>query len=300
MGTTVPHISVCVLTFKRPKYLERLLEHLRTQQTEGKFTYSVVVTDNDVAASAKDLVAKFTQIGNGPVLYCVESQQNIACARNKAVSNATGEYIAFVDDDEYPSEQWLLNLYRTCADASVSGVLGPVKPYFDYDPPNWAVKGKFYERPSHATGMVLDWSQTRTGNVLFKRAILPSDELPFRVEMGSAGSDMDFFRRMMVRGHKFVWCEEAGVFEVVPPSRCSRTYLLKRALLRGSNFHKHPTDRLKNVVKSIVAVPCYAVALPFLALGGGHVLLKYLIKICDHGARLLGFVGVHLVTQRQM
>ena len=294
------HISVCVLTFKRPKYLERLLEHLQTQQTDGKFTYSVVVTDNDSAASAKDLVAKFTKIGDGPVVYCVEPQQNIACARNKAVSNATGDYIAFVDDDEYPAKDWLLNLFQTSVTLRADGVLGPVKPYFDHEPPAWAIKGKFYERPSHPTGMLLDWSQTRTGNVLFSRGILSGDELPFRVEMGTAGSDMDFFRRMMAKQKKFVWCEEAVVFEVVPPSRCNRKYLLHRALMRGSNFHKHGADRLKNVFKSVVAVPCYAVALPFLALGGGHVLLKYLIKICDHGARLLGFMGVRLVTQRQM
>ena len=296
----IPHITVCVLTFQRQEYLHRLLTKLQPLRTDELFTYSVVVTDNDAAASARGMAASFPNIGGREVAYAVEPEQSIARARNKAVSTATGDYIAFIDDDEYPDGDWLLNLYRTRIEHNVAGVLGPVKPYFDYQPPRWAINGKFYERPSHPTGMVLDWSQTRTGNVLFKRDILPNDELPFRIEMGSAGSDMDFFRRMMDRGHKFVWCEEAVVFEVVPPSRCSKRYLLRRALLRGSNFHKHPADRLKNLAKSLIAVPCYAVALPFLGLGGGHMFLKYLIKICDHGARLLGFVGVHLVTRREM
>ena len=86
--------------------------------------------------------------------------------------------------------------------------------------------------------------------------------------------------------------------ELVPASRCNREYLLRRALLRGSNFHKHPTDRLKNAAKSLVAVPCYALALPVLALFGQHVFLKYLIKLLDHGSRLIAYLGISAVTQR--
>jgi hypothetical protein len=52
-------------------------------------------------------------------------------------------------------------------------------------------------------------------------------------------------------------------------------------------------------VKSVIAVPCYALALPVLALAGQHVFLKYLIKLLDHGSRLLAFLGFSLVTQRQ-
>jgi hypothetical protein len=109
---------------------------------------------------------------------------------------------------------------------------------------------------------------------------------------------VDFFRRMMEKGCSFVWCNEAVVREFVPASRCNRSYLLKRALLRGSNFHKHPTHRIRNIAKSAVAVPCYALMLPVLALFGQHVFVKYLIKLLDHGSRLLAFLGLSLVTER--
>jgi hypothetical protein len=110
---------------------------------------------------------------------------------------------------------------------------------------------------------------------------------------------MDFFRRLMDKGKTFVWCDEAIAYETVPPSRCNRSYLLRRALLRGSNFPKHPADRLKNAAKSLIAVPCYTVALPVLALFGEHVLLKYLIKLFDHTSRLLAYLGLRLADQRQ-
>lgn len=294
----IPHISVCICTLQRPEYLRRALSKLNAQETGNLFTYSVVVVDNDAEASARNTVSDFAFIGGHPVTYVVEPQKNIACARNAGVSHASGDYIAFVDDDEYPAQDWLLQLFQTCKAAEVDGVLGPVRPYYDSPPPAWVTKGAFFERPSHPTGMVLNWSQTRTGNVLFSRQILPQNEAPFRVEMGTAGSDMDFFRRLMEQGRRFVWCEEAVVFEIVPSSRCRLSYLLKRALMRGSKFHGHPVNRMKNAVKSLIAVPAYVIALPFIALLGVHVFVKYLIKLCDHSARLLGFAGIELVSER--
>ena len=293
------HISVCICTFKRTELLNQLLQRLDNQQTEDLFTYSVVVADNDSAQSARQVVAVFSSSAHIQVTYCCESQQNIALARNKAIEHAEGDFIAFIDDDEFPTDDWLCNLFKTCAAFGVDGVLGPVKPHFETDPPEWAVKGKFFERPTHGTGFRMSWSESRTGNVLFSKSILNGVDPPFRSKFDTAGEDVDFFRRMVEKGCAFVWCNEAIVYEVVPSSRCTRSYLLKRALLRGSNFSKHPTDRIKNGATSLIAVPCYALSLPILALFGQHVFLKYLIKLLDHASRLLAFVGLKVMTQRQ-
>ncbi len=47
MTTALPHICVCICTYKRRSYLERLLRELINQQTDDRFTYSVIVADND-------------------------------------------------------------------------------------------------------------------------------------------------------------------------------------------------------------------------------------------------------------
>jgi succinoglycan biosynthesis protein ExoM len=299
IATQIPHICVCICTFKRAKLLRHLLGRLENQRTEGLFVYSVVVADNDNEQSARQVVEAFSSTSHLRVTYCFESQQNIALARNRALQHAEGNFIAFIDDDEYPIDDWLLHLFKTCATCGVDGVLGPVKPYFEQDPPEWAKKGRFFERPSFDTGYRLNWEQARTGNVLFKRDILNAVEIPFRSEFDVAGEDVDFFRRMIGNGCTFVWCNEAVVNEVVPASRCTRTFLLKRALLRGSNFSKHPTHRFRNGAKSLIAVPCYALSLPILMLFGQHVFLRYLIKLLDHASRLLAFAGLKLVTERE-
>ena len=291
-----PHISVCICTYKRQELLKRALDALGTQATEGLFTFSVVVVDNDAEESGRATVADASGL---QLTYCVEPRQNIALARNKAVANAKGDFVAFLDDDEYPIREWLFTLFRVCQQYGVDGVLGPVKPYFESDPPEWVKKGRFFDRPTFGTGYKVNWDQARTGNVLFKRDILNAVDVPFRSEFDTAGEDVDFFRRVMEKGCTFVWCNEAVVYEVVPASRCNRRYLLKRALLRGSNFPKHPTHRLRNATKSLIAVPCYTLALPVLALFGQHLFLTYLIKLLDHSSRLLAYVGLSSVTRRQ-
>jgi glycosyltransferase involved in cell wall biosynthesis len=272
---------------------------LVNQRTEGLFSYSVVVADNDDMQSAQPVVAAFSSQSPLSVTYCVEPQQNIALARNRAIEHADGDFVVFIDDDEFPAEDWLYHLFKSYSENDVAGVLGPVKPWFEFDPPSWVRKGGFFGRPNHASGYKLGWGECRTGNVLFRKSILDGVATPFRSEFDTAGEDMDFFRRMIDKGHAFIWCSDAVVYEVVPAARCNRSFLLRRALLRGSNFPKHPTDRFKNLLRSVIAVPSYTLALPILALCGQHVFLKYLVKLCDHASRLLAFLGLSVVTQRE-
>ncbi|MCD6401328.1 MAG: glycosyltransferase family 2 protein [Anaerolineales bacterium] len=298
MTMKINHISVCICTFKKPNFLKRLLDAVDHQLTEGLFTYSVVVADNDYRQSAKQIVSEFAATSSIPVIYCVEPEQNIALARNKALENSTGDFIAFIDDDEIPGREWLCNLFKTCDEYGVDGVLGPVKPNFEHEPPQWVIKGQVFERPTHETGYRMNWSETRTGNVLFRREILDGINYAFRSEFGTGSEDVDFFRRMIGNGKIFVWCNNAAVYETVPPVRCKRSYLLRLALLRGGNSLKHRTNRVRNILKSLIAIPVYGLALPFLFVAANRYFMKYLIKFFDHAGRLLALLGVNPVKKR--
>jgi succinoglycan biosynthesis protein ExoM len=294
----LPHVSVCICTYRRPDLLQRSLNAIRELETAGEFTYSVVVADNDLNESGRRVADGFRQISCIPIVYCVEPVQNIALARNRALSAATGGFVAFMDDDEFPIPEWLREMLKVCNRYNVAGVLGPVRPHFDGQPPRWLKLGNFYERPEHPTGHEMSWEGSRTGNLLFRRDILKDVQEPFRPEFGSGGEDVDFFRRMNEKGHTFVWCKEAIIFEVVPPTRWSRSFLLKRAFLRGRISLRHPGSRLRRIAKSVIAVPCYLLGLPFLFLVGQHAFMKYLVRLCDHLGRLLALVHLNPVRER--
>jgi succinoglycan biosynthesis protein ExoM len=293
----LPHIAVCICTYRRAAYLRRLLDALATQETESLFTYSIVIVDNDAARSAESAVKSFAKSTSLHVTYCVQPTQNIALARNDALAHAHADLIAFIDDDEIPIPNWLLLLFHACEKFCADGVVGSVKPNFEVEPPSWVVKGRFCERETYNTGTVLTWPQGRTGNLLFKQEILQALKQPFfRAEFLTA-EDQDFFRRAIEHGYVFVWCDEAVAYEEVPSIRWNRGFMLKRALLRGKISLQHPTSRLRAIATSLVAVPVYAMVLPFTALFGKHVFTSYLIRSFDHIGRILGFLRVAALPQ---
>jgi len=276
------------------------LEVLVRQETHRDFEYSIIVADNDDQESARQTVSEISESSDVDITYCVEPQQNIARVRNKALAHATGDLIALIDDDEFPRCDWLMTLYEACEKYNAAGVLGPVLPHFEEEPPAWVTQGGFYERPSHSTGSVMDWADCRTGNALVRRRILEGEEPVFRPQFGTGGEDQDFFRRMIDKGHVFVWCNDAAVHEHVPPSRWKRSFVLKRALLRGRNSLLHASDRKQNVVKSVAAIPVYAVLIPVLLVIRRSLVMKYLVKLCDHAGRLLALIGLNPVKAREM
>jgi glycosyltransferase involved in cell wall biosynthesis len=232
----------------------------------------------------------------------VEPEQNIALARNRAIENARGDFLAFIDDDEFPDEDWLLNLYRACHEFRADGVLGPVRPYFEIEPPLWIIRGKLCERESFPTGTTIrDGKYTRTGNVLLNRKVFMDKENRFDPRFGkTGGEDGDLFRRMIQKECIFVWCNEACVNEIVPPHRFKRSYYLKRALLQGSAVTK--AKKMSpfgfDAFKSAVAFVLYTPALPVLLLSRHDLFMKYLIKECYHLSMLLSLCGVKIVKER--
>lgn len=291
----LPHIAVCVCTYQRPQALKRLLRHLEGQLTEGLFTWSVVVVDNDRSRSAEAAVA---EIGAGfpmSLQYDVEPRRNIALARNRTVAIARGAYLALIDDDEFPAPDWLLILYRNLVAYGVDGVLGPVIRHFDQAPPRWFKKSRIYDRRVNPTGMAVYWKEARTGNALVKARIM-TDAMPFRPEF-RAGEDQDFFRRKIEEGFSFIWCAEARVYETIPPARWKRVYVLRKAVLQGATAALQPNCGALSIAKSIVAVPLYTLCLPFALLLGQHRFMALMVKIADHGGKLLRRMGIDPIKE---
>ena len=277
--------------------LKRLLMQLETQESDGLFTFSAVVADNDREESAKPIVEEAANRLRMGISYCVEPRQNIALARNRAIETASGNFISFIDDDEFPIRRWLLDLYTVCQEYSVDGVLGPVVPHFEAGTPTWVQKGDFYKRPIYPTGLPLNWRKGRTGNVLLKRDIIPTEKPAFREEF-RAGEDQDFFRRMVDLGYRFVWSADAIVYESVPPFRCRRSVMMRRALLRGASAALQPTVGVVSVAKSALAIVIYISALPVALLLGQHRIMTLLVKLCDHLGKLLALAGINPIKEQ--
>ena len=295
------HICVCVCTYKRPEMLLNLLSKIEEQETNNLFHYSLVIVDNDRFESARKPVESYAQHSNLQIRYFVELEQNISLARNKALENSIGDFIALIDDDEYPSKTWLLELYNAFfAYKPNGGVLGPVIPYYPEGTPKWLIKSKICDRPNHPTGTELNWNQTRAGNVLLSRAIFMEGPFLFDPKLGrNGGEDKELFKRIMDHGYSCIWCHEAEVYEVVYPARWKLSFYLYRSILNGGDAgREHSKKSFFYLIRCLGSFLFFFTLLLFSIFIGKHYIYKYFIRVAYDFARIMGCFHITLITVR--
>ncbi len=109
MATTL--ISVVVPTFNRAEMLGEALQSLIRQDTQGAFSYELVVVDNASTDSTKTIIQRAAQESPVSVRYIYHTTPGDAPSRNRGLAEARGKWIAFFDDDELAAPDWLYQLH---------------------------------------------------------------------------------------------------------------------------------------------------------------------------------------------
>ncbi len=232
-------IAIAITTYLRPRLLTRLLESIRLQEVDAELASSlhVVVVDNDAAASARAVVDAATEGFPFPVHYSVEPVRSISVARNHGVRMALelgARFVAFIDDDEEASPQWLRELTRVQREYDAGVVWGRVVPRLPAAIPGWVAEGGFFERGAYPTGTRVTVAET--ANALVSADLLRELAGPFDPAFGiSGGGDSHFFRRVVEAGGTIVWADDAVVFEIVPVERANAGWILRRAFRVGNH-----------------------------------------------------------------
>lgn len=226
------NICICIATFKRPQLLDKTLNSL-FQLTFTKCetpNLRIIVVDNDAEKTAQNLVVRLASRAPCPLEYAVESKRGISFVRNRLVQKAMtlgAEYVAFVDDDETVDSYWLDELLFQAGQTGADAVLGPVNSVFEKKIDPWLVP--FFERKRHADGDWVGADNFRTGNLLIATKSLKSVKGPFNSTFALSGGEDSFLGRTLeTQGARFVWADNAVVFETVPPDRTTIKWVLNR------------------------------------------------------------------------
>jgi len=292
-------ISVCIATYRRPDQLSALLDDLVKQQQRPD---EVVVVDNDANGSARVVVERRKQGAPFPIRYEIQPLKNISLTRNRTVALATCEWLAFIDDDERAPKTWLRQLADTVARTGADGVLGPVIPIVPSDAPAWIRDGRFYDWPRMKTGAIVPIAHLRFGNALLRRTLL--GDSPFNPAYGlTGGEDGDLLGRVVQRGARIVWCDEAIVHEPVAASRLSLRWLLFRALRGGQDFARHrmtgsfglltPFGRAQFILRALLQATTAAVLALLFFPTGRHRAARWLIKSSANLGKVSILLGWH-------
>lgn len=240
-STTLPTLTIAVLTFRRPDDLSAILPALVDQaaSVSEQVTARVLVVDNDPAASARAAVetagadARHQDV---QVDYVSETEPGIAVARNRALAESgKSDLLVFIDDDERPSATWLADLLALQRQHGAAAVVGPVVSAFAHEPDPWITAGEFFVRRRLLTGTAVDVAATN--NLLLDLSFIRREGLRFDAELAvHGGEDTLFTRQIVARGGLMLWCAEALVTDVVPPSRLTRRWVVLRAFSSGNGW----------------------------------------------------------------
>jgi len=115
-----PTCSLVIATLKRPQALEALLSAVAALDTQPVET---IVVDNSAGDPLTRSVAE-----RAGATYLTAAGTGLSGARNIGARTASGDVVAFLDDDALPAGDWLAQLVAPFADARVVGVAGRVVP----------------------------------------------------------------------------------------------------------------------------------------------------------------------------
>lgn len=120
-----PPITVVVCTRDRPAALARCLDSLFVQRYRN---FRVLVVDNAPSSDATSAVVRAAG-HRGLVERIVAPHTGLSRARNAAVAAASGETLAWIDDDEVADRYWLCGVARALIRYPEADVVsGPVAP----------------------------------------------------------------------------------------------------------------------------------------------------------------------------
>lgn len=274
-------VSIIVCTFNRADMLDAALVSLKSQQTSEKVEFEIVVVDDGSTDSTDRVVAAQQDNSPVPLRYTRQEHAGVAAARNRGIKKASGDWIAFFDDDQIAERNWLIQLIEKARAEDADCVGGPslLKLPVDCDrKPDRTIRRLLGEEPMlRQEGIFLDSgldprrheATIGTGNALVKRSLF--EQAGLFSESLVCGEDREFFKRAKKIGARFANAPSAVIYHVIPSERLSAKYLLRQAASGG---------------QALAEIDDYKYVLWHAFLRLGHLLVVNIPRLC--GGFLLG------------
>lgn len=244
-----------------------------------------------------------------PLRAAIEPRRGQTFAYNRGFAELCAtepapDYVAVLDDDEYPDPSWLTALVHTAVTCAADIVGGPVLPVFE-DAGHWLARTGLYEPKRFATGPVeIIYG---AGNMLIRSDVLRHYlDQPFAEAFAfTGGSDLEFFTRCRRDGRSFAWADGACVFETTPCARTTVGWFLRRQFRKGSERTRieraHAAHRINAAmrwIKGLGLIGSGLASLPAALWRGRPAMMASFKSLAAGAGRIAAEFGVHYEEYR--
>ena len=267
-------ISIIVPTYNRSQMLGGAIESLLRQETDGKFSYEIIIIDDASTDGTGIVVREIMRRFPGRVKYVMGEGKGVTRAMNRGVAESRGQWLAFFDDDQLADPDWLKELYAFAMDIGAQCVGGcrelamPEDERSSLGPVCRALIGEGIPKgivtKCHAKLLPVG------GHMLIKRTVFDSigicDE-----NFLTGGWDRDLGLRAFDAGFVMGLTPRAVVRHLIPPHRTTPEHIKWYSLQFGSSFADidwKRWGRLKTILACIARIgQALFVNFPLLLLG---------------------------------
>ena len=229
-------VVTCTYASARTEQLALLVDALRSQ-TEPPEQIIVVVDHNP--ALLPDLRARLPDV----VVTPNAQDRGLSGGRNTGLELATGDLVAFIDDDAIPEPDWLERLRDAYRDPAVIGVGGQVEPSWEGAVPSWFPAEFGWVVGCGYTGLPQTPAPVRNFigcNMSFRRQEIAAMG-GFRIDLGRVGlapvgcEETEFCIRLVHDrpGRQLRFEPRARVHHSVPRNRLTWAYFRARCYSEG-------------------------------------------------------------------
>jgi glycosyltransferase involved in cell wall biosynthesis len=269
-------ITVAIPTHNRARLLGETLASIAALKMPGGAEAECIVVDNNSSDDTAAVVDSFAKSAAVPIRRVLEPNIGSSRARNRAVGEARGEFILFIDDDAIAEPQWAAEMIAEMERRKLDAACGIVLPQWTKLPPRWLGPSLYVRLAVHDEQKLADLSSSQvetvhnyfSANVGFRRRTFEVFG-GFREELGvvggnpMSGEDTELFARIIARGGAMGFVPRARVHHVIPPERMRRSYLRRKSYafglgsaIAGGPTHNHLDKLVRNGVRMIAALAC--------------------------------------------
>lgn len=280
-----PLISIIVCTFNRDRFLSDCLNSI-ADQTAGSRIFELLIIDNNSNDNTADISKSF--IARNPemkVRYILESVQGLSNARNRGISEANGEYLAFVDDDAILDKDYVKQLTQFIRDQPEVTALGGkiIAKYIDGEEPDWMnpySRGLFLSEVDYGNEILkLDgYKKYPFGCNMIIHSRFFETGWRFDSTLGVIGKDGGrceekvLFRDITRKKHLIYYIPKAVVQHQIDVQRMTNSYVRKLALGLGSSL------KVLSMQEGLWAMVKRGIEVTYKFLGAIIIALFYLLK----------------------
>jgi len=299
-GVVDLRVAICVCTHSRSQGLTRLLVAMQDIDLSGYNPLSVelIIIDNNPNAETAAICRRAAPRLPIAVHYVEESESGITYARNRGVSTALerhADFVAFIDDDDQPQSDWLIQLLDRQAVTGADLVFGTW--VLDNQMPIWARESGIFRSPIKAKhqnkgGRYGLPGCASTCNVLAGRDILErvatTGDVFSHDFRYSGGEDKDFFIRAHGLGASLASADMSVIHRNHEPVRYTALGLLKRGFKNGcsqvgmARFHGNGKRVFQLLAIALSKLSISLILLPFSIFSKGFFMhsLYRMAKAC--------------------